>query len=186
MHGKWCAGKDKQNASRTVLPQGRLAPFVPLLAPLVQSRSLHESQVLHRRGIILEDALHRDRRGVQIKDVKRLELRISGIESCYRLITIYLAVADLIEIAGVSQVGFTITGKHPRIDRCCEVVALAPLLRGMPHVLASLTNANRVQFPKLGINAQYSDTRITHNAWMDSGDVSNLHPRSQNLPVGLP
>src|SRR5215813_14897057 len=106
MHGKWGAGKQEQNASRTVLPQGRLAPFVPLLAPLVQSRSLHQSQVLHHRGIILDDAFHRYRRGIQIEDAKRFELRISRIESSYRLITIYLAVADLVEIAGVSQVGF--------------------------------------------------------------------------------
>src|SRR5215469_700747 len=186
MHGKWCAGKDEQHASRTVLPQGRLAPFVAFLAPLVQSRSLHQSQVLHRRGIILEDAFDRYRRGIQIKDAKRLELRSSGIESSYRLITSYLVVADPIEIAEVSQVGFTIAGKHSGIDHCCETVPLAPLLRSMPHVLPSLTNANRLQFPKLGVNAQYSDTRIADSAWMDGGDVSKLHPQSQNLPVRLP
>src|SRR5215471_14607382 len=120
MHGKWRAGKDEQNASCTVLSQGRLAPFVPLLAPLVHSRSLHQPQVLHRRGIVFEDGLHGYRRGIQIKDAKPLELRTSGIESSYRLITIYLAVADLIEIAGVSQMGFTIAGKHSGIDGCSK------------------------------------------------------------------
>src|SRR5215813_11990034 len=174
MHGKWCAGKDEQNASRAVLPQGCLAPFVILLAPLVQSRSLNQSQVLHRRGIILEDALHRYRRAIQIKDVKRRELRISGIESSYRLITIYLAVADFIEIAGVSQVGFTIAGKHSGIDRCCELMPLAPILCGMPDFLSGLTNANRFQFPKLGVNAQYCDTRIADGAGMNGGDVSKV------------
>src|SRR5215469_5377390 len=186
MHKKWCAGKDEQNASRTVLPQGRLAPSFLLLAPLIQSRSLHQSQVLHRRSIILEDAVHGYRRGIQIKDAKRLELRISGIESSYRLITIHLAVADLIEIARVSEVGFTIVGKHPGVDHCCELVRPAPLLRSVPRVLPRLTNTNRLQFPKLGVNAQYRDTRIANTAGMDGGDVSKVHPRSQNLPVRLP
>src|SRR5215472_2390492 len=185
MHGKWCARKDEQNASCTVLPQGRLAPFFTLRAPLVQSRSLHQSQVLHCRGIILEDALHRYRRGIQIKDTERLELRISGIESGYRLIMIYLFVADLIEIAGVSQVGFTIAGKHSSVNRCCELVAIAPLLGSMPHVLPRLTNPNRFQFPMLRVNAQYCDTRIAGSAWMDGTEVPKLHPQSQNLPVRL-
>jgi len=118
--------------------------------------------------------------------VKRLELISSGIESSYRLILIYLAVADSIEIAGVSQVGFTVAGKHSGIDRCCELVRLAPVLRSMPDVLPGLTNANRLQFPKLGVNAQYCDTRIAHGAGMDGGNVSKVHPESQNSPVRLP
>jgi hypothetical protein len=48
------------------------------------------------------------------------DLRSCGIESSYRLITIYRAVADFIEIAGASQVGLTIAGKHSGVDRCCE------------------------------------------------------------------
>src|SRR6266852_5866504 len=186
MHRKRRPGKDEQNPARLVLAQGGLAPLFLLLAPLIGARAFDQPQILHRGIVVLLDGFQGDSGSIQIKNAKaRKLLAISRVKRRDGLILIRMAGVDMLPAAHVAQVSFLIRSKHPCVDRSRELVFLTPLAGGVSRGFSSLADANRGQFPQLGIHAQNNNPRISRRTRLAGRHISELHARSKSLPAGI-
>src|SRR4029077_15246102 len=105
------------------------------------------------------------------------------IECHDRLVVIRLAVEDAIAAAEISQMRLVIRCEHSRINDRSEFLLLAPFTGCMPRPLAGLKNADGLQFPLVGIDAQYGNLRVAERARFASLDAYDFHSRSESLPV---
>src|SRR5262249_42151865 len=156
-------------------------PALP--APLIRTRALDQPQILYRRIVVLHYRLHRHSRRVQVEDVKRRGLCIMRIERRNRLIVVHSAVVSVFPKTHEPHMRLTVGLEHARINSRREPVTLAPFARGMVASLMRAASTDRLQLPKMSIDAQNREARILAAIRSMDRHELKLHPRRKHLPV---